>query len=382
MSQNTLVTPSFVIHKDELLRDMKSFYEDVIRIHANTIVSYSFKTNYYSAVIECAHEAGLWAEVVSEDEYYMAKRLGYDKKIVYNGPVKSFDTFKNALYNNEIVNIDSERELDWIEKLDSTMHYNIGLRLNYTLSEYCDEVREKESLSRFGFFSDDLQLILKRIRNMSNVSVVGFHMHRSGNSRSTYVYNAIVRAALSIAQKNNIDLKYIDVGGGFKLGVSNDMTAEKYMYAIKEALTDFNKDHIKIILEPGNSLVYPSIDYVAQIIDMKQCAGNVFATLDGSRIHIDPLFRRSKYLQVDICQVNTDRKNHGIDKLYLCGFTCKETDIITILENVDVQVDDLVWFRKVGAYTMSLIPEFISAFPQVYIETNGKLYVHHEKQML
>ena len=381
MSDESLITPCFVIHKDDLLKDMKSFRNDVLNIHANTIVSYSFKTNYYSTVIQCAKEAGLWAEVVSEDEYYLAIKAGFDNNIIYNGPIKSFETFKHALRNNQIVNVDSERELDWIEKLESTKHYNIGLRLNYLLSDYCDEIGNDEVLSRFGFFSDELHKVLKRIKDMNNVSVVGLHMHRSGNSRSTDIYNAIIRAALSIAQKYNIDLKYIDVGGGFKLGVSDDLTAKKYMYAMKEALIEFGKDDITIILEPGNSLVYPSIDYVARVIDVKHNQDKAFATLDGSRIHIDPLFKRSKYLKIDIFQTSKIRSGKST-KVYLCGFTCKETDRIVVLENVDIMVDDTIWFRKVGAYTMSLIPEFISAFPQVYLEKNGELHIHHKKKMI
>ena len=58
---------------------------------------------------------GLWAEVVSSDEYNLAKSLGYlPERIIFNGPVKGKEEFIDAVENNAIVNIDSHRELEWL----------------------------------------------------------------------------------------------------------------------------------------------------------------------------------------------------------------------------------------------------------------------------
>ena len=65
-----IVTPCYVIHKDKLINLMNSFVNDVKSIYSNIIVAYSYKTNYYSEIIKSAKSVEMWAEVVSEDEYY------------------------------------------------------------------------------------------------------------------------------------------------------------------------------------------------------------------------------------------------------------------------------------------------------------------------
>lgn len=378
MSIDELITPCYLIDIEKLEMDMCSFVTTAKKIHPNTIVSYSFKTNYYSVILESAKRAGMWAEVVSEEEYLIAKKEGYDTHMVYNGPIKSYRTFMDALNKNQIVNIDSEVELRWLEDLDSNRNYKIGIRINYSLTDYGIE---NETISRFGFDSDNLENIIKRINTLSNVKLVGFHMHKSGNSRSVEVYKSITRAGLDIARKYNVKLEYLDVGGGFKLGVSDDMTTEKYMRGIKSVLREYKEEEICIVLEPGNSLVYPSVDYVANVVDLKTVKGQNFATLDGSRIHIDPLFRRTQYLGIDIIRRN-EQKGNLLDSLFLCGFTCKETDRMAILENVMISQGDLVIFRKIGAYTMSLVPPFIQGFPRIYTKKDNEIMLQEDNKMI
>lgn len=376
-----IVTPCYVIHKDELIDLMDKFTKDVKSIYSNVIIAYSYKTNYYSEIIKSAKCVGMWAEVVSEDEYYLAKKIGYTDKIIFNGPVKSYDSFIDAMENGVIVNLDSIREVEWLETLPKSKIYQIGIRLNYKLSKYCNEVMENdEAYSRFGFDveSKDFDKVLDRIRKLNNINICGFQMHRSGNSRSVEIYKSMIYAAKDIAQKKKINLDFIDLGGGMKLGVSEELTAISYMEGIKEALEKTKMNGVHIILEPGNSLVYRSVDYIAKVIDIKYVGKNCYATLDGSRIHTDPLFKKIKYLGVEI-QSESKLKHK---KIYLCGFTCKETDRFTILNNQQIDVGDYVIFKQIGSYTMSLVPSFIEGFPRVYIIQGGKISIQKDKEML
>lgn len=376
-----IVTPCYVIHKDKLINLMNSFVNDVKSIYSNIIVAYSYKTNYYSEIIKSAKSVGMWAEVVSEDEYYLAKKIGYTDKIIFNGPVKSYDSFIDAMENGVIVNLDSRREVEWLDTLSKSKIYRIGIRLNYQLAKYCDEVMEKnEVYSRFGFDVEGKEFdeIIKRIRKYGNIKICGFQMHRSGNSRSVEIYKSMIYAAEDIAQKKKIDLEFIDLGGGMKLGVSEELTAISYMQGIKEALDKTKMNGVYIILEPGNSLVYRSIDYIAKVIDVKYVGESCYATLDGSRIHTDPLFRKKKYLEIEI--QSKSKVEHK--KLYLCGFTCKETDRFMILNNQQIDVGDYVVFKQIGSYTMSLVPFFIQGFPRVYIVQEGKISIQKDKEML
>ena len=57
--------------------------------------------------------------MVSHDEYELAVFCGFrPDQIIYNGPMKSKETFLDAVRNGAIVNIETKRELHWLEELE------------------------------------------------------------------------------------------------------------------------------------------------------------------------------------------------------------------------------------------------------------------------
>ncbi|NLH00671.1 MAG: pyridoxal-dependent decarboxylase, partial [Clostridiales bacterium] len=73
----------FIYNYKRLKSAFSSFY-------GNSYIAYSYKTNYIPILCRKAAELGAYAEVVSEMEYELAKRVGTEaKKIILNGPVKS-----------------------------------------------------------------------------------------------------------------------------------------------------------------------------------------------------------------------------------------------------------------------------------------------------
>ena len=84
-----LQTPYFLIQTkivDELIENLR---ESLKKYWINGICGYSFKTNNLPWIIKYMKDKGLWAEVVSSDEYNLAKKMGYNiANIIFNGPVK------------------------------------------------------------------------------------------------------------------------------------------------------------------------------------------------------------------------------------------------------------------------------------------------------
>lgn len=55
----------------------------------NYIPGYSYKTNYAPHICKLVKSLGGYAEVVSDMELYVAKKIGYENsEIIYNGPCK------------------------------------------------------------------------------------------------------------------------------------------------------------------------------------------------------------------------------------------------------------------------------------------------------
>lgn len=373
-----LNTPCFVIRTEII----ESLVEDAIssmhKFWKDGIIGYSFKTNNLPWLISYMKEKGLWAEVVSSDEFQLAKELGYDlNRIIFNGPVKGKMEFIEAVENGAIVNIDSKRELKWLlecnkEKVGKS---KLGLRVNFCLEEYCPgESQCSKEDGRFGF-SYEMGELGQAIDfcNKYNIPLVGLHLHCSSKTRSLNIYKAIAEVAVEIVKRYNLRLEFVDIGGGYFGGVTNKPSFSNYFQLVynifdKEALLE----NTNIIIEPGMSVVGAGIDYISTVVDVKKTKNNNFITLDGSRTHIDPLMKKTGYTY-QIERKKSWKDDTGKVKQILCGFTCMEGDRFFTLEGVPLHEGDLVIFQKVGAYTMGLSPQFIEFYPSVYVQKQGQM---------
>ncbi|MCB1154828.1 diaminopimelate decarboxylase, partial [bacterium] len=80
--------------------------------------AWSYKTNYIDAICRIYHQEGSWAEVVSDMEYDMARRLGVPgNQILFNGPLKTEEALRRAFKEGAHVHIDHYDELYMAEQV-------------------------------------------------------------------------------------------------------------------------------------------------------------------------------------------------------------------------------------------------------------------------
>ena len=384
--QNDLDTPYFIIEEKELQKNIIDL-QNALRNYwgRNYIIGYSFKTNSLPWLLNYFKKYNFYAEVVSDDEYQLAHELGYKKnKIVFNGPRKSRENFINAIRNKCIVNIDSQRELYWLKELEDLNgeKYEVGIRVNFDLERYCpNESAMGNEGGRFGFCYEngELKRAIDYINSLSHVRLVGLHLHFSTKTRSLNVYKAISKMACEIKKNYELDLKYIDIGGGFYGGLEDKPKFKGYMEVISRELDKvFDKEKMVLIVEPGTSLVSSPFSFVTSVIDVKKTTVNNFVVTDGSRINIDPLMNKSKYFYS--IKYGDNSKRNVIKSQIISGFTCMENDRILKIENQpQLLIGDKIIYEKVGAYTIALSPLFISYFPDVYVKNNEEIYKVRKK---
>lgn len=145
-------TPFYVIHKNELDDNYKKLTSALEKHWNNYIIGYSYKTNALPWIIKHFDSLGCYAETVSEDEYELAKLVGVTKnKIIYNGPIKTKESFLEAVQNECIVNIDSQREIDWLDEVKEEKK-SIGIRINFDIEKMCPGQSQcPNEGGRFGF---------------------------------------------------------------------------------------------------------------------------------------------------------------------------------------------------------------------------------------
>lgn len=382
-----LNTPCFVINTEIVESLVEDAISSVCQFWQNGIIGYSFKTNNLPWIISYMKEKGLWAEVVSSDEFQLAKELGYSlNRIIFNGPAKGKMEFIEAVENGAIVNIDSKRELKWLLECDTEKlkKSKLGLRVNFCLEEYCPgESQCGNEDGRFGFSYEtgDLAQAIEFCRD-HNIYLSGLHLHCSSKTRSLNIYKAIAEVAVEIVREYNLQLKFVDIGGGYFGGVADKPSFRNYFELVHNIFsTEKLLENTNVIVEPGMSVIGAGIDYISTVIDIKKTKNNNFVILDGSRTHIDPLMKKTGYTyQIERKEIlEEDSKSSEDMKQILCGFTCMEGDRFFYLEGAPLHEDDLVIFRKVGAYTMGLSPQFIEFYPNVYVQEQGKIRVVRSK---
>lgn len=370
-------TPAFVLDSPVLEEFIDRFRQALLNHWPNSVLSYSFKTNALPWLLSFMNTQGVWAEVVSDAEYQLALSVGYrPDRIVFNGPVKSRQRLRQALTHGSVVNLDSKREVRWAaefakEQTEQTL--SVGLRVNWNLEDRCPgESTTSGQHSRFGFNAENGELgAAMSMLTAAGVRVAGLHMHRNSLTQSLGVYKASAELAAELISEFDLDLEWIDIGGGFFGSPVGTPTFDQYVSTIRRGLEGaVDIGRTQLIVEPGGSLIAVPVEFHSQVVDVKDVGDHRYVVTDASRTNIDPLFRRQREFDVRIDAASEE----AIPEQVICGFTCMEDDRLTVLRDAPrLSEGDRIVFYRVGAYTMAYQSSFIEFPPAVFVRNDDSL---------
>lgn len=378
----TIDTPCYVIDEANLDQSLNGFATALLNQFPNGIASLSVKTNSLPFLLMKAREFGYYAEVVSADEYELALKCGFAKDhIIYNGPLKTRESFIDAIEHGALVNIESFREVEWLAGLDHEKTYSVGVRMNVNITQISPEDQNHDDdNSRFGFSveSSDFDSVLKTLAGMPHVRFERLHIHRTSRTRSLKFYEHLLDYAMQQMSSRGITLKHLDVGGGYFGMMPAKPTYSEYVQTMASTIAKYQPiDSLTLIIEPGNAVVASSFSFVTQVIDVKHHDGANYVTIDGSRIDVDPLFHKCDYFKRIIYSNPT---SPVVEKQIIGGCTCLEFDRLMELHNQpSLQAGDRIVIDRVGAYTLCFTPLFIRYWPAVYSLNNDKLVMVRDK---
>lgn len=374
-----LDTPCYVFDEGELRKNFDDF-SDALRTgwSRDSKVAYSVKTNPTPWVLKVAKECGCMAEVVSDDEFELALDCGFlPSEVVFNGPVKGKRFFEYAIRNGSAVNVDSKREIRWAtEMARSGESVCLGIRANIALEKYCPgECLSDDHHGRFGFSFEggELEKAIDALRD-AGVEIIGLHMHSTTRSRSQKVYRILSEHAAKIVKRFDLDLEYVDMGGGyFGGGINNIGAYDRYVETMAANLSDAcDPQRTKLLVEPGGAVVCTPGYYVGRIIDSKDIMDERYVVSELSRINIDHEMKKTSYA-MDIFSSSTSVHPSQI----LCGYTCMDSDRLCTLEGEpELSEGDFVVVNYAGAYSCSFTPGmFIEHPPAIYAKREDGMHV-------
>lgn len=360
-------SPLYLFDEDAFRRNYQDFVSAMSYYYDKYYLSYSYKTNYCPYICNIVKELGGYAEVVSDMEYYFAKKLGYeDNQIIYNGPYKGKLSHEMVL-NGGLLNIDNLDELNIIVDLANNHKEKdiyIGLRLNVNIGQ--------SFISRFGIDTDgeDLKKALDLIHSVSNLHIQGLHLH-VGQSRSTESWSNRAKRMIEVVDKyfKGYKLKYIDLGSGM-FGEMNDYLGNQfsnnrpgyldYAKALGEVINNYYsgyayEDKPVLFTEPGTTIINHYIDFVGSVFAIKHIKGQDIVVMDCSKHNLGEICTL-KSLPIEVIH---NGKGKDMKNANIVGYTCLEHDVMYRGSNDSVAVGDYIIFGNVGGYSNVDKPPFI-----------------------
>lgn len=386
-------TPVFLFDGNLIISNYKRFLKSFSKYYP-TEIFFSVKTNNELQVLKLLQGFGSSAQISSGMELFLCQKAGFNfNHMIMDGPGKSIDdlilAFQKGIYSyNGDSPADIKRANDIGKKIKKKI--NVGLRINPNVSGHLAKTVEFY-LSKFGVPSQNALSEIKNLFYLKNINFIGLHAHIGSQVLSVEPFLKAIDILMKLAfdlKKENINIEYIDFGGGvpsptllryspmqailknilgfeFLPSVNNiEYYGEKISRRIKGNIEKYHLEGIRIIFEPGRSIVSNAGVVVAKVIAVK----NEWVFLDASITFIpENVF----FTERDLLVVG---KTGQFRKYHIAGSSLLTPDFFARSKTLpQVKEDDLVVIKDCGAYTMSRSSQFTTMRPPIYIIENKKI---------
>lgn len=366
-------SPIYIFHQKEFKENYLRLLNAFRKIYPKYNIAYSYKTNYTPKICYLIKELGGLAEVVSEMEYKLAKKIGYkNDKIIFNGPVKGKALFEHLLQGG-VANIDNLDEMKLVLKFAKDNSKNIiklAFRTNLDIGQ--------GFISRFGLdaygderdIGSELERAFSMAKESNNIKIVGIHCH-VGRSRSIEAWEKRVNLIFRLIDKYFSEIpEFIDLGSGMNSVMEKSLadqfsghipTYEEYASVVAKAMKERygHLDHnLQPILytEPGTTVISKYISFIAKVENIKNVKGKTYVTFNCSDGNMGDICHL-KRLPISVYHLG-EQQLKCKDASFV-GYTCLEHDHIYEGYNGEISVGDFVEFRNVGSYSNVFKPPFI-----------------------
>jgi diaminopimelate decarboxylase len=336
---------------------------------------FALKANGFPPVVRAlAAEDGVdGLEVASASEARLARALLPPGGLVAAaGPAKHPGLLADLLAHGvDVVHAESALELRRLARAaeEAGTTVAVALRVNPAHVAVAGTLAMGGRSSAFGFPEPDVPAAVALAQSLPALDLVGFHVHAVCGNRDARAHAAYVAWCLDwasgTAAEHGIDLRWIDVGGGF--GVSYDDESPLDLAVLASELDRLRPPAgARVVLEPGRWLAADCGWYAAEVVDVKESYGETFVVvrggidafaLPGTEDFPFPLV----VLPVDEPREPGPRAEAADVEVTVAGELCTPEDVLVRHVRVErVRSGDLVVLPKAGAYGWEFaLPAFL-----------------------
>jgi len=377
---NKYDTPVYVYDLDKIIQQYQRL--ETAFSHSKIKINYACKANSNLNILRKLAKEGSGLDTVSIQEVQLGLKAGFKPDDIIFTP--------NSVSLNEInqaVNLGVRINIDNISILEQFGHQHedrvpVGLRINpHILAGGNTKISTGHIDSKFGISIHQLRHA-ERVVKANNMHIEGLHMHTGSDILDVDVFIRAAEILFDMAF-NFPELKYIDLGSGFKVAykpndISTDieMLGEKLGNHFNEFCKEYGKD-LTLMFEPGKFLVSEAGYFFARVNVIKQTTATVFAGLDTGFNHlIRPMFYDAYHQIVNVSQPGNNPRIYTV-----VGYIC-ETDTFGWDRKIqEISEGDILGFYNAGAYCYSMASNYNSRLkPAEVIIYQGKDYLASKRE--
>jgi ornithine decarboxylase len=354
-------TPCLVVDLDVIAEN----YRKLCKLLPLAQVFYAVKANPAPEVVAMLRRLGSSFDTASRGEIDLVLDQGAKvERISFGNTIKKERDIAYAYERGvRLFAFDSEAELAKLAKAAPGSRVFCRILMDCGGAEW--------PLSRkFGCAPEMASALLRQAREFG-LDPYGLSFHVGSQQTDLTQWDvAVGRAArmFSALQELNVDLKMINIGGGFPAQYRTAVApVEAYAGAVMKAISQhFGNKIPEIIIEPGRSLVGEAGVIQSEVVliskkDYKDKRRWVYLDIGKFGGLAETLGESIKYA------ITTPRDGAATAPVVLAGPTCDSADILYEKTSyrlpVDLQVGDKVEIQSTGAYTSSYCSVNFNGFP-------------------
>lgn len=369
-------TPLFIFSEQQLLRQYMYILESFkAKLEDSFELAFSIKSNPLPEIIRTFIKQNTFFEVTSLGEMKLLLKLGASaQNIIYTNIVKPKNTIKFALKAGiQKFAIDSCSDIKRIKKIaefekksiQALIRINPLINLENTIFSCSGEYSKigipiptkEESNSEFNE-------VLSICEESRLIDLIGLHMHLGSQITNIEPYRKAlcrIRNLIRYLNQKNIEIKVLDIGGGFPINYGNVEVPSVSSFA--EAVKKEIKEHlpsISIIAESGRFLTAPAGILAVSVVTIKKDPKNCkIACLDGNFYNTLPDIITSNWMY-PILKVNQE-KEESIYSYRLVGssndtldqYQLNSAGVPSTISFQKLIEGDKIIFLQAGAYSLS-----------------------------
>lgn len=368
-------TPLYITDETKIrenYRNYKTAFETV-----DNEIYFAVKANGNLAILRILASEGAGADVFSGGELRLAELAGIPTdKILMNGNSKSEDELIEAVESEVKISVDSLEELQTLSSVavEIGKEVEIAIRVNPDLSpDTHPKIATGLSRSKFGLPYQEILGAYEEAKRLPNIVIKGIHCHIGSQILEISVFKEATEKMMRLVEElyeRGIELEFVDLGGG--LGIQYNKTEEMPAPAPKdlaEVILPIFKAKLKslgislkLILEPGRSIVGPASILLSRVNTIKRAYRNFVAIDAGFNLLLRPSMYDA-YHEVIVANKHSLASNSssapGLTLTTVVGPVCEAGDIIAKDRMLTaVKRGDLIAILDVGAYGFSMSSQY------------------------